>query len=79
MKEATRYERAIAAKENSDALALVKQAGKTEVYALDAKEKEAWKQALLPVHREFESTIGRDLIQSIYAVAAQVEQERSKR
>lgn len=79
MKEATRYERAIAAKENADALALVKQSGKTEVYVLDAKEKEAWRQALLPVHKEFESVIGRDLIQSIYAVAAQVDQERAKR
>jgi len=79
VKEATRYERAIAAKENSDALALVKQAGTTEVYALSDKEREQWKQALLPVHREFEATIGRDLIQSIYAVAAQVEQERGKR
>jgi C4-dicarboxylate-binding protein DctP len=79
MKDATRYERAIAAKENADALALVKQAGTTEVYALDAKQREEWKQALLPVHKEFESVIGRDLIQSIYAVAAQVEQERRKK
>jgi C4-dicarboxylate-binding protein DctP len=79
MKEATRYERAIAAKENSDALALVKQAGTTEIYALTPTEKEQWKQALLPVHREFETVIGRDLIQSIYAVAAQVQQERGKR
>jgi C4-dicarboxylate-binding protein DctP len=79
MKDATRFERAIAAKENADALALVKQAGTTEVYALDAKQREEWKQALLPVHKEFESVIGRDLIQSIYAVAAQVEQERRKK
>lgn len=79
MKDATRYERAIAAKENADALALVKQAGTTEVYALDAKQRQEWKQALLPVHKEFESVIGRDLIQSIYAVAAQVEQERRKK
>jgi C4-dicarboxylate-binding protein DctP len=79
MKDATRYERAIAAKENADALALVKQAGTTEIYALDAKQREEWKQALLPVHKEFEAVIGRDLIQSIYAVAAQVEQERRKK
>ncbi len=79
MNDATRYERAIAAKENADALAMVKQAGTTEVYALDAKQRDEWKQALLPVHKEFESTIGRDLIQSIYAVAAQVEQERRKK
>ncbi|MEO8037906.1 MAG: TRAP transporter substrate-binding protein [Betaproteobacteria bacterium] len=79
MKEATQYERAIAAKENADALAQVKQAGTTEIYALNAKEREQWRQALLPVHREFESMIGRDLIQSIYAVAAQVAQEHRKR
>jgi len=79
MKEATRFERAIAAKENSDALALVRQAGTTEIYVLSGKERDEWKQALLPVHREFEPVIGRDLIQSIYAVSAEAERSRGKR
>lgn len=79
MKEATRFERAIAAKENADALALVKAAGTTQVIQLTDAEREEWRKALLPVHKEFEGTIGRDLIQSVYAVAAQVAEERRKK
>jgi len=79
MQQATRYERAIAAKENSDALALVRAAGTTQVYQLTPAERAAWKAALLPVHGEFEATIGRELMQSIGAVVAAVEKERAKK
>jgi C4-dicarboxylate-binding protein DctP len=79
MAEATRYERAIAAKENSDALALVRKAGTTQVIELTDAERGALQAALQPLQREFEASIGRDLIQSVTAVAAQVEQERRKR
>ncbi len=79
MQEATRYERAIAAKENSDALGLVRAAGTTQVYSLTPAERAEWKAVLLPVHAEFEATIGRELIQSISAVAAAVEKERAKK
>ena len=79
MKEATRYERAIAAKENLDALAQVRASGKTEVYVLTEEERSQWRQTLLPVHQEFESVIGKDLIASVRAVAAQVADERRKR
>ena len=79
MKDATRYERAIAAKDNADALALVRQAGTTEVYVLPEAERTEWKKALLPVQQEFEPVIGRDLILAVQAVAAQVQAERRKR
>lgn len=79
MKDATRYERAIAAKDNADALALVRQAGTTEVYVLPEAERAAWQKALLPVQQEFEPVIGRDLILAVQAVAAQVQAERRKR
>lgn len=79
MKEATRYERAIAAKENLDALAQVRASGKTEVYVLTEEERSQWRQTLLPVQQEFESVIGKDLIASVRAVAAQVADERRKR
>ena len=79
MKDATRYERAIAAKDNADALALVRQAGTTEIYVLPAAERAEWKKVLLPVQQEFESVIGRDLILAVQAVAAQVQAERRKR
>jgi C4-dicarboxylate-binding protein DctP len=70
MKDATRYANAIAQQENDDALAKVKATGKTDVYYLTDAEKAAWKQALMPVHKEMESRIGHDLIQSIYQESA---------
>lgn len=79
MRDATRYERAIAAKDNADALALIRQAGTTEIYVLPDAERAAWQKALLPVQQEFEPVIGRELIQGVQAIAAQVQQERRKR
>jgi len=77
MKEATVYERDIAQKENDESLAKVRAAGTTEVYVLPLKERQAWFKVLLPVHKEFEEVIGKDLIQGIYNVAAQVEKEKA--
>lgn len=79
MQDATEYEREIAQKENDDALAAVRRAGTTEVWILPNEERRKWWQVLLPVHKEFEDKIGRDLIQSVYAVAAQVEKEGKAR
>jgi C4-dicarboxylate-binding protein DctP len=79
MAEATRFERAIAAKENSDSLALVRKAGTTQVVELSDAERGALRAALQPLQREFEPSIGRELIASVAAVAAQVEQDRRKR
>ncbi len=76
MQEATAYEREIAQKENDDALAAVRRAGTTEIYILPNDERRRWWQALLPVHKEFEDKIGRDLIQAAYRVAAEVEREK---
>lgn len=77
MQETTVYERDIAQKENDEALAKVRAAGTTEVYVLPLKERLVWQKALLPVHKEFEQTIGKDLIYAIYNVAAQVEKEKA--
>jgi C4-dicarboxylate-binding protein DctP len=73
MKEATAFERDIAQQENDDALEKVRAAKTTEVYMLPESERAAWVKALLPVHAEFESVIGKDLIQSAYDAAAPVE------
>ena len=70
MKEATDYANEIAQKENDDALAGMKAAGKTEFYTLTAEEKAAWRKALLPVHKQMESRIGADFIQEVYKEAA---------
>jgi C4-dicarboxylate-binding protein DctP len=75
MKETTVFERDIAQRDNDDALAKVKAAKTTEVYVLPLKDRVEWHKALLPVHKEFEGIIGRDIIQGVYSAAAQIEKE----
>jgi C4-dicarboxylate-binding protein DctP len=66
MVEATKFTNDIAKKENEDALENVRKAGKTEIIKLTPDEKKAWKKALVKVHEEMASRIGKDVIQSIY-------------
>ena len=66
MKDATKYANDIAKKENDDALAAVKASGKTEIITLTPQEKAAWKKAAVAVHKENESRIGKDIIESVY-------------
>lgn len=66
MKDATKYANDIAKQENDKSLAAVKASGKTEIITLTPEQKAAWKKALVVVHRENESRVGRDLIQEIY-------------
>jgi len=75
MKEATVYERGIAQQENDDSLAKVRAAKTTEVYTLTAAERAEWMKALLPVHQEFEGVVGKENLQEVYGIAAQVEKE----
>lgn len=77
MKETTAFERDIAQKENDEALAKVKAAKTTEIYVLPLKDRVEWHKSLLPVHKEFEGIIGRDIIQDVYTVAAQVAKENT--
>ncbi len=66
MVEATKYSNDIAKQENDDAMAKVKASGKSAVYVLTAEERAAWKKALVVVHKEMESRIGKDTILSVY-------------
>jgi C4-dicarboxylate-binding protein DctP len=66
MKDATKFANEIAKKENDDALAAVKASGKTEIITLTPQQKNAWKRALLPVHKDNESRIGKSVIEEIY-------------
>jgi C4-dicarboxylate-binding protein DctP len=66
MKDATKYANDIARKENEDALAAVKASGKTEIITLTPQEKAAWKKALVVVHKENESRIGKETIEAVY-------------
>ena len=66
MADATKYADDIAKEENDKALEAVKKSGRTQIITLTPDEKKAWKKALVKVHQENESRIGKDLIQSIY-------------
>lgn len=70
MREATLYANAIAQTENDRAMEAIRKTGKTAVHQLTDKEKEAWRAALAPVHREMEARIGRDLIAAVNREAA---------
>ncbi|MEW5964498.1 MAG: TRAP transporter substrate-binding protein [Pseudomonadota bacterium] len=66
MAEATVFANDIAQKENDDALAEMKKAGKTEFYTLTDADKKAWKDKLKVVHDEVGGRVGKDLIKAIY-------------
>jgi len=66
MKDATKYADDIAKKENDEALAAVKASGKTEIITLSPAEKAAWKKAAIVVHKENESRVGKETIETVY-------------
>ena len=66
MKDATKFANDVAKKDNDEALEAVKKSGKSELITLTPAQKSAWKKALVKVHADRESSIGKELIQSIY-------------
>ena len=66
MAEATKFANDIAKKENDDAKEKVKASGKTAIYTPTKEERAAWKKALVSVHKDMESRIGKDTIQTVY-------------
>lgn len=72
MKTATKYANAIAQQDNDEALDAVRKSGKTTIYTLSDKEKVEWRKALLPVQREMESRIGKELIADVNKEAARL-------
>ena len=66
MKDSTKYADEIAMKENTDALEAVRKSGRTQIVTLTPAEKAVWKKALVAVHRENESRIGKDVIEAVY-------------
>ncbi|MFL6707683.1 MAG: TRAP transporter substrate-binding protein [Massilia sp.] len=69
MADATTFEKAIAQRDNDLAMEAIKKAGKTTIYTPTAAEQTAWRTALLPVQKEMEGRIGKDLISSINKAA----------
>ena len=66
MKDATKYANDIAQKENDDTIEAVRKTGKTEIITLTPDQKAAMKKALVVVHKENESRIGKDTIAEVY-------------
>jgi C4-dicarboxylate-binding protein DctP len=66
MQESTDYANKIAKEENDQALEKVKASGKTQIYAPTAAERMAIKKAMMKTHREMESRIGKEIIESVY-------------
>ncbi|NDP42784.1 MAG: TRAP transporter substrate-binding protein [Aromatoleum sp.] len=66
MKDATKFANDIAQKENDDALEAVRKTGKTEILTLTAEQKSAMKKALVVVHKENESRVGKDTLAEVY-------------
>ncbi|CAN5479600.1 TRAP transporter substrate-binding protein [soil metagenome] len=63
--QATRYGNEIAQRENEQALAAIRKHGRTQILQLTDQEQAVWRKALLPVHREMEGRIGKELIELI--------------
>lgn len=66
MAEATLYANDIAQQENDDSLAAMKASGKTNFYEPTDAERQEWIEILLPVHKEMESRVGKDTLDSVY-------------
>jgi C4-dicarboxylate-binding protein DctP len=66
MEEASKLNDEIAARDNQKGLEAIVKSGKTQVYTLTAEERAAWKRQMLPVHKQVEERIGKDLIQAVY-------------
>jgi C4-dicarboxylate-binding protein DctP len=66
MNDATKYANDISKKENDDAIAAVRKAGKTQIIELKPEEKAAMKKALLLVHKDNESRVGKDTLAEVY-------------
>jgi C4-dicarboxylate-binding protein DctP len=69
IKDATTYADAIAATENAQALEKIKASGKTTIYSLTPAERDEWIKALLPVHKDMESRVGKATIDAAYKAA----------
>ena len=70
IKDATTYANAIASTENATSLERIKASGKTTLYTPTAAEITEWKKALMPVHKEMESRVGKDTIAAAYKAAS---------
>jgi C4-dicarboxylate-binding protein DctP len=66
MTESTAYANKVAKEKNVSDLEAVRKTGKTEITTLTPEERAVWRKEFLPVHKEMESRIGKDVIEAVY-------------
>jgi C4-dicarboxylate-binding protein DctP len=66
MAETTKYANDIAQKDNETAFAEIRRSGRVAVISPTAAELTAWKHAMVPMHREVEARVGKDIVEAIY-------------
>ena len=69
IKDATVYAGAIASTDNASALEEIKARGKSTVHTATAADSAEWKKALMPVHKEMESRVGKATVDAVYKAA----------
>lgn len=69
MAEATTFEKAIAQRDNDLAMEAMRKSGKTSIHVQTPAEAAAWRAALLPVQKDMEGRVGKELIASIAKAA----------
>ena len=72
MKEASAYANAIAQQENDGAIDAIRKSGRTVIYKLTDAEKSEWRKALIPVQKQMEARIGKDLIDAVNKESAKL-------
>jgi len=77
LKDATTFANEMATKENVDDLEKMRASGKTTIYTLTPAEVNEWKTALMPVHKEMESRVGKATIEAVYKAAGFVPPAKS--
>jgi C4-dicarboxylate-binding protein DctP len=66
LKDTTAYFYSMARQEDDAALDAVRKTGKMDIYTPTAQELAEWKKAFTKVHREMESRVGKEMLESIY-------------
>ena len=66
MNDATVFANKIAKDKNDEDMAAVKASGKSEVISLTPEQRAQWKAALVKVHEEMASRIGKEIIEEVY-------------
>ncbi len=72
MKEATKYANSLAQRDNDEALEAIRKTGKTAVYKLTEAERAEWRKAMLPVQKQMEGRIGKELVDAVNKETARV-------